>query len=513
RQNKRFVFNATEFPEEEEYDYIIVGGGTAGCPLAATLSEEYRVLLLERGGQPSEYRSLATQDGFLPTIMNVDAYRSPAQGFTSEDGVRNARGRVLGGSSAINAGFYSRAHPGFFEKGGWDMALVNRSYEWVESAVAFKPSVRTWQQAVRDGLLAANITPYNGYTVEHLVGTKIGASTFDGRGRRHSSVNLLGYARRTNLRVAIHATVEKILLSPVSVENTSSSTWLREEAKQEAYGVVYRDQQGFHHWALIRRDGGEVILCAGALGSPQLLLLSGIGPASHLSFWGIPPAHNLPGVGQSVVDNPRVSVSILSSFPLRSALIQTVGIPPSGSAFIEAASNVLPFTSYLASAFLPPFLPIRLSIATLMAKVASPRSRGTLRLASTDARDNPSVRFNYFSQPADLASCAEGVRLLASVMASESMSPFKFVDRFGNSGFRFVGPRLPANLSDNGEIADFCRRAVTTIWHYHGGCLVGKVVDRQYRVFGVSSLRVVDSSTFSVSPGTNPQATVMMLGR
>ncbi|CAN6450220.1 unnamed protein product [Victoria cruziana] len=445
--------------------------------------------------------------------MNVDPYSSPAQVFTSEDGVRNARGRVLGGSSAINAGFYSRAHPGFFEKGVWDMSLVNRSYEWVETAIAFRPSLRTWQRAVKDGLLAANITPYNGYTVDHLVGTKIGASTFDGLGRRHSSVDLLGYARSTNIRVAVHATVEQILLSPVSEEDTSTSRWLWRKAKQEAYGVVYSDRRGFRHRALIRRNGGEVILCAGAIGSPQLLLLSGVGPASHLSFWGIPLAHHLPGVGLSVVDNPRVSVSILSPFPLRSALIQTVGIPTSGSAFIEAASNVLPFSSYLASVFLRLYSPIHLPVATLMAKVASPRSRGILRLASTDARDNPSVRFNYFSEPEDLASCAEGVRLLSRVMASEPMSAFKFVDRFGNRGFRFIGARLPANLSDGGEVADFCRRSLTTIWHYHGGCTVGRVVDKQYRVYGISALRVIDGSTFSVSPGTNPQATLMMLGR
>ncbi|XP_021911035.1 (R)-mandelonitrile lyase-like [Carica papaya] len=93
------------------------------------------------------------------------------------------------------------------------------------------------------------------------------------------------------------------------------------------------------------------------------------------------------------------------------------------------------------------------------------------------------------------------------------MEDFKFHEWYGGRNFRFVGPPLPAAQSDNAQMADFCRRTVNTIWHYHGGCVVGKVVDPDYRVIGLDALRIVDGSTFSVSPGTNPQATVMMLGR
>ncbi|RVX14475.1 (R)-mandelonitrile lyase-like [Vitis vinifera] len=112
----KFVVNATEMPPEDYYDYIVVGGGTAGCPLAATLSENFRVLVLERGGVPYTNPNLMSQDGFLTSLMEADPYDSPAQTFTSEDGVANARGRVLGGSSAINAGFYSRADEDFYKK-------------------------------------------------------------------------------------------------------------------------------------------------------------------------------------------------------------------------------------------------------------------------------------------------------------------------------------------------------------------------------------------------------------
>ena len=211
----RFTYDAVLFPPEAEYDYIVVGGGTAGCPLAATLSASHTVLLLERGRPPDDFPSLRSADGFLATLAAAGLPDSPAQAFASVEGVPNARGRVLGGSSAINAGFYSRAHPAFFNDSGveWDPRLVDESYEWVERAVAFRPELRNWQSAVRDGLIEAKVTPYNGFTVHHVEGTKIGASTFDSSGRRHSAADLLGFANAANLRVATRASVDRILLN------------------------------------------------------------------------------------------------------------------------------------------------------------------------------------------------------------------------------------------------------------------------------------------------------------
>ncbi|PWA58189.1 hypothetical protein CTI12_AA402340 [Artemisia annua] len=173
-----FVVNATELPLRDTYDYIIVGGGTAGCPLAATLSKNYRVLLLERGGLPTASRNVMTREGFLSLLTRFDQFDSPAQPFTSEDGVPNARGRVLGGSSAINAGFYSRADNDFYQRSGinWDLRVVQRSYEWVEKAIVFQPELQTWQTAVRDGLVEAGVSPFNGYSLNHTLGTKIGAT-------------------------------------------------------------------------------------------------------------------------------------------------------------------------------------------------------------------------------------------------------------------------------------------------------------------------------------------------
>ncbi|CAL9181251.1 unnamed protein product [Musa hybrid cultivar] len=518
-----FTCDATVFPKEAEYDYIIVGGGTAGCPLAATLSESHRVLVLERGGAPGEFPSLAGQDGFLRTLVDTDARDSPAQPFTSDEGVPNARGRVLGGSSAINAGFYSRAHPSFFDGGdaggtvaAWNIGLVNESFEWVEREVAFRPVLRSWQAAVRDGLLEAGATPYNGFTVEHVVGTKIGAATFDSHGRRHSAADLLRFANPANIKVAIRATVHRILLNPVLPGSSGRS---RPKDQVMAAGVVYRDGMGRHHRAKTR-PGGEVILSAGALGSPQLLLLSGIGPRPYLSAWGIPVALHHPSVGRHMYDNPRNSISFIPAVPVDNSLIQVVGIPGADASYVEAASNIVTFHHPAPSVFLHQSAsPLFVTVATLMEKVPGPASEGSLRLASLDARDNPLVRFNYFSRPEDLARCVAGVRRLGDVLYGRSMKEFRAGatglrgGRAGRRDTRFVGPALPANMSDDAAVAAFCRRTVSTLWHYHGGCASGKVVDGDFRVMGAAALRVVDGSTFRVSPGTNPQATVMMMGR
>lgn len=502
----RFVFNATEFPSEDYYDYIIVGGGTAGCPLAATLSGYYRVLVLERGGLPNGNPNVMTDEGFLTTLMEVDAFDSPAQAFTSEDGVPNARGRVLGGSSAINAGFYSRADNDFYKKSGvdWDLGLVNRSFEWVERKVVFRPAISVWQSVFRDSLLEAGVDPYNGFSLEHLSGTKIGGSTFDADGNRHTAADLLTYANPEKITVALHASVERIVFASSSPPSSNSSS------KQSAIGVVYRDRLGLYHHAMLR-PRGEVILSAGALGSPQLLLLSGVGPRPYLSSWGIPVSHHHPHVGQFLHDNPRNGISIVPPIPLDHSLIQVVGITGSGN-YIEAASNIIPFVSPPRPIFIrTPSTVVYLSVATIMEKIAQPASTGSLRLGSTDVRINPIVRFNYFANQADLEACVEGVRRIGELLRSRSMEVF----RFGGEGgeFRILGPSLPNNLSDSFTMAEFCRRTVSTIWHYHGGCVVGRVVDGDFRVMGIDSLRVVDGSTFNVSPGTNPQATLMMLGR
>ncbi|KAG8381400.1 hypothetical protein BUALT_Bualt06G0118200 [Buddleja alternifolia] len=153
----------------------------------------------------------------------------------------------------------------------------------------------------------------------------------------------------------------------------------------------------------------------------------------------------------------------------------------------------------------------------ILEKVMGPFSTGYLELQSKDPNDNPRVTFNYFQDPRDLQRCVEGVEIIRGVIESRSMSTFRYPFTSSQSLMNLM-LSFPLNLRRKHLTAtysteQFCIDTVMTIWHYHGGCQVGRVVDHDYRVLGVDSLRVIDGSTFQDSPGTNPQATVMMFGR
>ncbi|CAA2994656.1 (R)-mandelonitrile lyase-like [Olea europaea subsp. europaea] len=208
-------------------------------------------------------------------------------------------------------------------------------------------------------------------------------------------------------------------------------------------------------------------------GSLQLLLLSGIGLRPYLFSLGIPVARHSPYVGQFLYDNPRNGISIVPLMPLERSLIQFVG----------------------------QLAPVFLIVATLMENIVGPLSAGSLRFASTDVRLNPKKR------------CVNGTRKIGYVLNSRAMDDSKFQQWFGGREFRYTGSTLPVNLSNDAYVEVLCRHRVSNIWQYHGGCLVGKVVDRNLKVTGIDSLRVINGSTFTVSPRTNPQATLLMLGR
>lgn len=154
----------------------------------------------------------------------------------------------------------------------------------------------------------------------------------------------------------------------------------------------------------------------------------------------------------------------------------------------------------------------------ILEKIAGPLSTGHISLITTDVDENPSITFNYFSHPEDLRRCVYGIRTAAKIAKSR---PFADLTQDGeytmevilNMSVKANVNLIPKHTNDNASLEQFCKDTVITIWHYHGGCHVGKVVDPDYRVIGVGALRVIDGSTFVDSPGTNPQATVMMLGR
>ncbi|KAJ3680055.1 hypothetical protein LUZ60_016333 [Juncus effusus] len=510
--NYSFMKNATESPTISFYDYIIIGGGTAGCPLAATLSQTANVLLLERGGSPYGNLNISNMKGFAHTLAD-QLPDSAAQQFVSEDGVFSARARVLGGGSCLNAGFYTRGGANFVKESGWDAALVNDSYRWVERTVAFEPVLKQWQSALRDGLIEVGEGPNNRFTFDHIYGTKIGGSIFDQDGNRHTAADLLNHANPTRLTVLIHARVTKLLFR------------LRGRPRPFAHGVLYQDSNGKLHKAYLKKGSkNEIILSAGAIGSPQILMLSGVGPSRHLQSKGIPVILDQPMVGEGMSDNPMNVIYVPSPEPVEISLIQVVGITKFGS-FIEGASG-----SNFAMANMPPinvdmFHPNQIDSSEsdamrggfILEKIIGPLSSGYLLLKTTNPDDNPIVKFNYFQHPEDLRRCVSGLETIIKVIKSKAFSKFTYsyfsIETLLNMTSSFPTNKIPRHENDSKSLEQFCKDTVLTIWHYHGGCQVGKVVDKEYRVIGVDALRVVDGSTFLSSPGTNPQATVMMLGR
>ncbi|KAI3822175.1 hypothetical protein L1987_09759 [Smallanthus sonchifolius] len=415
-----FMHQATRAPMVSYYDYIIVGGGTAGCALAATLSQSSSVLL-ERGGSPFGNPNTTNLSAFGAALSDLSR-KSPSQRFVSEDGVINARARVLGGGSALNAGFSSRAGSEFIANAGWEAKLVNESYRWVERMVVFHPPLRQ---------------------------------------------------------------------------------------------------------------------------CPQLLMLSGLGPEKHLEAHNISVVLDLPLVGQRMSDNPMNAVFVPSPRPVEVSLIQVVGITHN-RIYIEGASGenfaretkrtrdfgmFSPKIGHLSTS--PPkqrtkealnrakeamrFLPRSAFLGGfILEKIMGPLSSGHLELRSTNSNHNPAVTFNYFQDPGDLEKCVEGIKIIEKVIESRSFSRFRYnhlpITTLLNMTANSPVNLLPKHANASRSFEQFCRDTVTTIWHYHGGCQVDKVVDHDYKVIGVDSLQVIDGSTFDYSLGTNPQATVMMLG-
>ncbi|KAL8538196.1 hypothetical protein ACS0TY_000238 [Phlomoides rotata] len=495
-----FARDATSAAETEYYDYIIVGGGTAGCAVAATLSSTTKVLLLERGGLPYNNPNITHMTGLITTLSDTSP-NSAAQQFVSTDGVSNVRGRVLGGGSAINGGFYSRASMEHVEEVAWEPRLVNESYEWVEKKVVFRPALLGWEVAVRDGLVEAGLMPDNGFTYEHMQGTKIGGTIFDDNGYRHTAADLLEYADPTMITVYLHASVHQILFETLPGK------------KPKAYGVVFKDSKDNNHTALLNKKAtSEIIVSAGALGSPQLLMLSGIGPAQHLKAHGIYVILDQPMVGQGMSDNPMNAVIVPSPRPVETSFVKVVGITDDVGCYIEEICGLFGL------GLLFPNNQSLIQSITIVEKVARPFSTGYLELQSNDPEENPRVTFNYFQDPRDLQRCVKGLEIIKRVVESKAFSEYRYPSTTFESLMKLVfelskNRRRKHRITGVDSWEQFCIDTMITVYHYHGGCQVGRVVDPNYRVMGVESLRVIDGSTFYNSPGTNPQATLMMLGR
>ncbi|KAJ6309039.1 hypothetical protein OIU76_018604 [Salix suchowensis] len=422
----------------------------------------------------------------------------------------------------------------FIRKSGWDARLVNSSYTWVERQIVHRPRVAPWQAVVRDSLLDLGVAPFNGFTYDHVYGTKFGGTIFDRFGRRNTAAELLATADPLKLTVLVHATVQKVLFDMSG-------------KRPKAAGVLFRDENGNLHQAFLSdSQRSEIILSCGAIGTPQMLLLSGIGPRNELEEKKISAVVHNEFVGAGMADNPMNTIFVPFKKPVEQSLIQTVGITKMG-VYIEASSGFGQSNDSIQChhgimsaeigqlSTLPPkqrtpeaiqaYIKRKKDIpheafkgGFILEKIANPISTGQLRLINTNVEDNPSVTFNYFKHPRDLQRCVDGIRMATKMVQSEHFTNFtqcdkQTTDKILNISVSANVNLVPKHTNDTKSLEQFCKDTVITIWHYHGGCHVGKVVSRDQKVLGVDRLRIVDGSVFDESPGTNPQATVMMMGR
>ena len=491
----------------DEFDFIIIGAGSAGCVLADRLSAhpQNRVLLIEAGGPetapaihiPGKWTSL------MGTPVDWGYSTEPDSGLAGRS-VKWPRGKSHGGSSSINAMAYVRGHRlcyrAWAERAGpaWDYAALLPYFRRVEdnSRGASAHHGAGGPLAVTDTtdphaghlafLEAARLHGYAASPAYDFDGARQenGAGFYQKNikgGRRHSAAAafLVPALARPNLTVWSDTLAERIVLRGT-----------------RATGVDVR-RAGARLTARARR---EVIVSAGAIESPKLLMLSGIGPADELRRHGIRVQHELPGVGRNLSDHLRVSQRWHGKTTLPPSTVSAGLFVYSSAAAARRATAAPDLQFYIGRGLDTPDPFITLTVAG-----AQPASVGTITLRSADPAAAPVITPNYLSEPGDLHALVEGVKLAQSLAYSRAYDELR-----GEPADPAGSPRTDR------EIADFIRRSADTIFHPAGTCAMGRggaaVVDPDLRVRGLSGLRVADASIFPVNLNSQLHAACVMVG-
>ncbi|XP_050130942.1 (R)-mandelonitrile lyase 1-like isoform X2 [Malus sylvestris] len=319
---------------------------------------------------------------------------------------------------------------------------------------------------------------------------------------------LFGLRAFENIGKSIMSAISSVLLLLVLyLQSEVHSLATPSDHGMSATGVIYGDSNGTSHWVFAK---AEVILSAGTLATPQLLLPSGIGPESYLSSLNITVVRDHPFVGQFVYENPRNFINIVPPNPIEASIVTVLGIT---DYFYQCSLSSMPLTTPAYSLFPTPLV-VNSTFTHIPSKIPGPFSHGSLTLnSSSDVRVGPNVRFNYFLDPTDLAHCVSAMKNTDDLLMTDALKPYKAQDLPGMEGFNFLGQPLPKNQTDDASFETFCRDTVASYWHYHGGCLVGKVVDCSFRLNGIYGLRVADATLFPAAPASHPQGFYLMLGR
>jgi choline dehydrogenase len=518
------------------YDYVVVGAGSAGCALAARLSEDpdVRVLLLEAGGSDRRF------DVTIPLAVST-LWPNPklTWGFMSEpeaqlDGRRLpvARGKMLGGTSSLNGMMAIRGHASDYD--GWrDLGLPG--WGWADVLPYFKRLERHWRGAsdFHGGNGPVAVSPHPApsplFARAQAAAAAMGfpltedfnGSTTDGfgmpdftvdHGRRASAAAayLRSALRRGNLEVKTRALAHRVMFD-----------------NGVAVGVAY--QQGDEVAAAYAER--EVILCGGAINSPQLLMLSGIGPGEKLRALGVPVLSDRPEVGANLQDHPGCGLEYgldpawgfereLRFDRAAGAFLQwlatgdgMMGAPPlvvsanvatrPGDPEVDLHFLLIPL-SMQTRVWAPGLRPPRGAALGALWSLNYPRSRGSVGLKTANPADHPEIRFNLLSDPYDRIEMIRGYRVLRELLRQTPLA-------------ELIGApvRPAAELQTDEAVLAYVRAGASTAYHPSGTCRMGgdddSVVDGELRVRGVERLRVVDASVFPRLPGGNTNLPVIMV--
>jgi choline dehydrogenase len=488
------------------YDFVVVGGGSAGSVVASRLSEDpdVGVFLLEAGAAdgPAAMSVPAAWPALLGSEVDWGYATVPQPGLDGT-AIHYARGKVLGGSSSINAMAHLRGHRSAIDAWeaagakGWGYDDLLPYYRRSEHTEGRDPHYRGTGGPMRPKPPAIT-HPASGAFIEAVqeLGYPVSADlngadaegvaryelTVTGRVRQSAAdAYLRPFLDRPNLTVLTTAVARKLVLSG-----------------SRCTGVQYTVGGELRTAA-----AGEVVLCAGAIGSPQLLMLSGIGPADALRGHGLQVTAELPGVGENLSDHPLAPVIYAAAQPMRDGVnnhVDAVAALRTNPALPAPDVQIL----FMDFPFTPPSMQGPHNGYTIAFSLLSPYSRGSVRLAASDPDIAPLIDPGFLTDPRDVDSMLAGFRLAREIGRAHAMAAWRQEE---------VLPGAAVTTAD--QLLDFIRRSIGTYNHAVGTCRIGtdpaSVTDPQLRVHGIGGLRVADASVMPSIPAANTNATVLAI--